>query len=88
MPNYGLFGALISVLLLVTTSAQVSQNNCSREDSRAARKVVQEYLLPKVRQQPVFELPETCLVHPIRNMCVPSAPASLQASAHLKFMQH
>lgn len=81
MSNYGLIGTLTSVLLLVTISAQVNQDNCEREDSRDARKVVQEYLLPKVLQQSEFELPETCLVHPIRNMCVPTAPALLQTSA-------
>lgn len=65
--------ALLDVLLLLlavgAAGASVNQANCDRYRSRKAQVVVRDYILPRAEKLG-YTLPEGCLVHPKRNMCV------------------
>lgn len=57
-------------LFLATGCVQgeVDPATCARAESRAVRRVVQEYLLPQIAKQKGFTLPRACPLHPDRNM--------------------
>lgn len=63
-----LLGVLLLSLVLAAAGAGVNQTNCDRHRSRKASVVVQDYILPRAEKLG-YTLPETCLVHPKRNMC-------------------
>jgi hypothetical protein len=70
-----LLAVLVLVLLLVATAtgAAVNQTNCDRYRSRKAQVVVQDYIVPRAEKLG-YTLPQTCLVHPQRNMCAAHFP--------------
>ena len=66
----GLLAAAWCVALLAAGGAhgEVAPATCARAESRAVRRVVQEYLLPQVAKQKDLTLPRACPLHPERNM--------------------
>jgi hypothetical protein len=55
-------------LASLVAAVQVAQETCDRTQSRDVRHVVQQFILPRIKKQQNFELTETCLIHPNRNM--------------------
>lgn len=73
--------AAFCLALLVAVQGEVDPATCARAESRAVRRVVQEYLLPQIAKQKGFTLPRACPLHPDRNMCAASSsslPSPLQ----------
>lgn len=62
-------GLILVSLALAGSEANVNQTTCDRYRSRKTSIVVQDYILPKAEKLG-YTLPEACLVHPKRNMCV------------------
>lgn len=76
-----LLAVLLTLLVATATCAAVNQTNCDRYRSRKAQVVVQDYILPRAEKL-AYTLPESCLIHPQRDMCAVHLP-----SAH-KLLRH
>ena len=65
--------AVLLTLVATATCAAVNQTNCDRYRSRKAQVVVQDYILPRAKKL-AYTLPESCLIHPQRDMCAAHLP--------------
>ena len=70
-PRQRVLDTLFCLALLVVAEGvqgEVNPATCARAESRAVRRVVQEYLLPQIAKQKDLTLPRACPLHPDRNM--------------------
>ena len=78
-----LLAVLLTLLIATATCAAVNQTNCDRYRSRKAQVVVQDYILPRADKL-AYTLPESCLIHPQRDMCAVHPPPACAQPWHVQ----